>query len=51
MATETPDAIRPENEHAALRWLTLPEARNLTSEPNLKETLDRIEPLLTVASQ
>jgi len=46
MATETPDAIRPENEHAHLRWLTLPAARDLTSEPNLRETLSRVGPLL-----
>jgi len=46
MATQTPDAIRPESSHAPLRWLSLPEARDLTSEPNLRETLARIEPLL-----
>jgi 8-oxo-dGTP pyrophosphatase MutT (NUDIX family) len=47
MATGTPDAIRPENTQAQLRWLTLPAARDTTSEPNLRETLARIEPLLT----
>ena len=46
MATQTPDAIRPESAHAPLRWLSLPQARDLTSEPNLRETLARIEPLL-----
>ena len=46
MATGIPDAIRAENAHAQLRWLTLPEARDTTSEPNLRETLARIEPLL-----
>ena len=46
MATQTPDAIRPESAHAPLRWLSLPEASDLTSEPNLKETLARMEPLL-----
>jgi len=46
MATGTPDAIRPENAHAPLRWLSLPAARDTTSEPNLRETLTRIEPLL-----
>jgi 8-oxo-dGTP pyrophosphatase MutT (NUDIX family) len=46
MATATPDAIRAENAQAQLRWLTLPEARDTTSEPNLRETLARIEPLL-----
>ena len=47
MATQTPDAIRPESPHAPLRWLSLPEARDLTSEPNLRQTLARIEPLLS----
>jgi 8-oxo-dGTP pyrophosphatase MutT (NUDIX family) len=47
MATQTPGEARAENEHAQLRWLTLPEARDLTSEPNLRETLTRIEPWLT----
>ena len=46
MATRTPDAIRPENANAQLRWLTLRAARDATSEPNLRETLARIEPLL-----
>ncbi len=43
-ATGTPDAIRPENPHAALRWLTLDEAYELTSEDNLRETLRRAFP-------
>jgi 8-oxo-dGTP pyrophosphatase MutT (NUDIX family) len=47
MATATPDAIRAENAQAQLRWLTLPAARDTTSEPNFRETLARIEPLLT----
>ena len=46
MATSTPDAIRAENPQAQLRWLTLPAARDTTSEPNLREALTRIEPLL-----
>ena len=46
MATGTPDAIRAENAQAQLRWLTLPAARDTTSEPNLREALTRIEPLL-----
>ncbi len=40
-ATGTPDAIRPETADAALRWLTLDEARELTSADNLRETLRR----------
>jgi 8-oxo-dGTP pyrophosphatase MutT (NUDIX family) len=40
-ATGTPGAIRPENPAAALRWLTVDEAYEATSEDNLKETLRR----------
>ena len=46
MATQTPDAIRPESAHAPLRWLSLPEARDLTSESNLRQTLTRLGRLL-----
>ena len=46
MATHAPDAIRPESAHAPLRWLTLPAAREATSQPNLGETLARLEPYL-----
>jgi 8-oxo-dGTP pyrophosphatase MutT (NUDIX family) len=46
MATGTPDSIRAENPTAQLRWLTLPAARDTTSEPNLRVALTRIEPLL-----
>jgi 8-oxo-dGTP pyrophosphatase MutT (NUDIX family) len=46
MATSQPDEARPENAGAPLRWLSLPQARDLTSEANLRETLARIEPLL-----
>jgi 8-oxo-dGTP pyrophosphatase MutT (NUDIX family) len=46
MATRTPDAIRAENAQAQLRWLTLPAARDTTSEPNLRVALARIEPFL-----
>jgi 8-oxo-dGTP pyrophosphatase MutT (NUDIX family) len=47
MATRTPDAARPESENAPLRWLSLAEARAATSQPNLQETLARIEPFLS----
>jgi 8-oxo-dGTP pyrophosphatase MutT (NUDIX family) len=46
MATKTPAASRPENEEAPLRWLSLEEAREATSEDNLTETLNRLEHLL-----
>ncbi len=46
MATRTPDAIRPENENAPLRWLSIAEARELITEANLLQTLDRVARLL-----
>jgi 8-oxo-dGTP pyrophosphatase MutT (NUDIX family) len=46
MATQTPDAARAENAHAPLRWLSLTEAREATSEANLREALARLERLL-----
>jgi 8-oxo-dGTP pyrophosphatase MutT (NUDIX family) len=46
LATRTPDAIVPERPDAPLRWLTLPEAYELTSEANLRETLNRAGRLL-----
>jgi 8-oxo-dGTP pyrophosphatase MutT (NUDIX family) len=46
MATQAPDTIRPESPNAQLRWLTLAGARDTTSEPNLRETLARLESLL-----
>jgi 8-oxo-dGTP pyrophosphatase MutT (NUDIX family) len=47
LATETPDAARPENPGAPLRWLSPAEAQGLTSEPNFRETLARAGHLLT----
>ncbi|MDQ2812320.1 MAG: NUDIX domain-containing protein [Actinomycetota bacterium] len=47
MATQTPDAARPENPDAPLRWLSLPAAYDVASEPSVKETLTRVERLLT----
>jgi 8-oxo-dGTP pyrophosphatase MutT (NUDIX family) len=46
MATETPDAARPENADAPLRWLSLPAAYDAASEPSVKESLTRLERLL-----
>ena len=46
MATQTPDAARAENEHAPLRWLSIAEAYQATSEVNLRESLARLERLL-----
>ena len=47
MATENPQAVRPENPDAPVRWLTLTEARDTISEANLREALTRIEPFLS----
>ena len=47
MATQNPQAARAENEDAPLRWLTLTEAYDATSEVNLRETLARLERLMT----
>jgi 8-oxo-dGTP pyrophosphatase MutT (NUDIX family) len=46
MATRTPEAARAENENAPLRWLSLAEAYEATSEVNLRESLARLERLL-----
>jgi 8-oxo-dGTP pyrophosphatase MutT (NUDIX family) len=43
MATQTPEAARAENEDAPLRWLSLTEAYEATSEVNLRGTLDRLK--------
>ena len=49
MATANPDVARPESPDAPLRWLTLLEAHDTTSEPNLRTALARMEPLLAAA--
>jgi 8-oxo-dGTP pyrophosphatase MutT (NUDIX family) len=41
LATHRPDAARPENPTAALRWLTIEDALELTSEENVRETIGR----------
>lgn len=46
LATEDPDAARPEHPDAPLRWLSLDEAADLTSEANLRETIARAGRLL-----
>jgi len=46
LATKDPDAARPENPGAPLRWLSPEEAYAATSEPNLRETLSRATRLL-----
>ncbi|GII65674.1 hypothetical protein Skr01_57590 [Sphaerisporangium krabiense] len=46
LATATPEAVRPENPEARLRWASVAEARELTTEDNLRETLARVGRLL-----
>jgi 8-oxo-dGTP pyrophosphatase MutT (NUDIX family) len=46
MATSLPEAARPENPDALLRWLSLPDAHEAASEPSVRETLTRMERLL-----
>jgi 8-oxo-dGTP pyrophosphatase MutT (NUDIX family) len=46
LATRTPGAIVPEQPGAPLRWLTFAEARELITEANLRETVNRAERLL-----
>lgn len=46
LATRRPEAATPESPDAPLRWVTPGEAQGATSEPNLRETLDRVRRLL-----
>jgi len=46
LATHAPEAARPENPDAPLRWLTPDEAHEATSQVNLRETLSRARRLL-----
>jgi len=45
LATSSPGAITAESPGAPLRWLTVPEANQLTSEANLRDLLARAERL------
>ena len=51
LATQQPDRARPENPTAALRWLTIPDAKATTEEDNVRETLTRIEHLFSGPSR
>ena len=42
LATSDPDAAAPESPDAALRWLTVDEARALVGGNNVRHTLDRV---------
>jgi 8-oxo-dGTP pyrophosphatase MutT (NUDIX family) len=47
LTTQRPDGARPEHAEAPLRWLSFAEARAATEEDNLRETLSRVEQLVT----
>jgi 8-oxo-dGTP pyrophosphatase MutT (NUDIX family) len=47
LTTGDPAAIRPEKPDAPLRWLTVPEANELTSEDNLRDLLATVGELMT----
>jgi hypothetical protein len=49
LATRTPDSARAENPDAPVRWLSPGEAREISSEANLRETVSRAEELLAAA--
>ncbi|HLT11178.1 MAG TPA: NUDIX domain-containing protein [Micromonosporaceae bacterium] len=42
LATSTPDAARPEKPDAPLRWLSIADALEATTEANLRESLTRV---------
>ncbi|HEV7898872.1 MAG TPA: NUDIX domain-containing protein [Planosporangium sp.] len=46
LATDRPDAVRPENPAADLRWLSVAQAQALTAEPSVRETLTRVGRML-----
>lgn len=47
LATACPDSARPEKPDAEVRWLSLAEAHETTTSPSLRETLTRVEKLLS----
>ena len=47
LATGSPQSARPERPDAPLRWLTFAEAHDTTAEDNLRETLSRVERMIT----
>jgi 8-oxo-dGTP pyrophosphatase MutT (NUDIX family) len=46
LATHRPDVARPERPTAALRWLSVEDALELTSEENVRETIRRVGRLM-----
>jgi 8-oxo-dGTP pyrophosphatase MutT (NUDIX family) len=50
LATDRPEAARPEQPTAELRWLDVPSALDLTSEENVRETIRRAAKLFSTSS-
>ena len=48
LATESPDAIVPEDASARLRWCTLDEAAHVAGQDNLRITLARVAEVFAV---
>ena len=46
LATQNPEAITAESPDAPLRWLSLPQAGELTAEDNLRDLFPRVARLL-----
>jgi 8-oxo-dGTP pyrophosphatase MutT (NUDIX family) len=46
LATASPESARPEKPDAPLRWLSVPEASEVTAADNLRVTIARLESLL-----
>jgi 8-oxo-dGTP pyrophosphatase MutT (NUDIX family) len=50
LATGSPDAARPETPDTPVRWLSLPAARELATEPSVRESLTRLQRVLRAAA-
>jgi 8-oxo-dGTP pyrophosphatase MutT (NUDIX family) len=51
LATDVPEAARPERPTAMLRWLSMEDALQLTSEENVRETIRRVKRAFRRASR
>ena len=50
LATSAPGDVRPEQPNAPLRWLSVADARELTGQDNLRETLGRLDGVFAAVS-
>jgi len=51
LATQEPEQARAENPNAPLRWLRAADALQLTTEPNFRETISRVQQFLAGAAR